>query len=210
MRALLLRIVISAPLLAPIAACGGTTLATDSADGGGDANGGSTLTGSGDGGACSSSIVSFNLAVSSTDPVYLGGPQSQWPDSFACPIWLSVAPAGGAPITLDEECFHSCPRPQPVPPASQSYQWDGTAYTFADPATSSNGGSPECNETCAAPGNYVATFCVGYAGPDAGIEPAPENGSPTCTQVPFVWPPPGGYQSIDVTIAPTANGGEGP
>jgi hypothetical protein len=89
----------------------------------------------------------------------------------------------------------------------QSFTWDGTYYQQAPDDAGSCGGLASCGcevPACAAPGNYVATICVGYADQDAG---PPETAPPTCKQVPFVWPPTSANQSIVESITPTPDGG---
>ena len=193
MRASLTRVLTFLTLLVPaVAGCNGTTRVADSDDAGSD-----------DSGSCSSSSIAFDLDVDSTDPVYYsGGSDPGWGDSFACGGWLAISPAGGSPLKLDQHCFHSCPRAQAAPATNLSFTWDGTTYPFPDGGPTYNG---VCNAVCAAPGNYVATICVGYAGADAGT--SAETAPPTCKQVPFVWPPPAANAMILETITPTLDGG---
>jgi len=186
---------------------------TSTFDAGADASTDSGFTGSGDGGdsgACASGTLTFNLTIDAADPVFLGGPEPQWLNSFGCSGWLAISPAGQTPLLLDENTcmWIGCPASQPAPPTAQSFTWDGTHF----PSPSNGAGlclsmatCSWCVPTCAAHGNYVATMCVGYAG-DAG---APETSPPTCKQVPFVWPPTSANQTIDVTITPTPDGGTG-
>src|SRR5580658_7228650 len=50
---------------------------------------------------CASNGIAFDLTVDATGPVYYGGPQGQgWLDSFGCPSWLAIAPAGEPPLLL--------------------------------------------------------------------------------------------------------------
>jgi hypothetical protein len=176
-------------------ACDGSTDVASSPDGGGTDGGGGACTGGGS--------IAFDLSVDSTDPVYLGGSQPPWPTSLGCPEWLTITTAAGQPLVVSRgDCFIGCVAAGPQTAAPQSFTWDGTYY----PAPTNCSG-PSCSCTapaCAPAGNYVATFCVGYAGPDAGtFASAP----PTCQQVTFTWPPSSATSSIDKTIAPTPDGG---
>jgi hypothetical protein len=147
-------------------------------------------------GECASNGIAFDLSVDATGPVYFGGPQPQWLDSFGCPSWLAIAPSGEPPLNLLKGgCGVGCPAFRPEPAMAQSFTWDGTYYP-------SDAGACQ-TPACAAPGNYVATLCVGYAGEDAGPETAP----PTCKQVAFAWPPTSANQSIVESITPTPDGG---
>jgi hypothetical protein len=153
---------------------------------------------------CVSGGITFDLTVNSTDPVYYsGGSQPGWLQSTACGAWYAISPAGGSPVNVDHDCFHSCPRPEAEPVTNQSFTWDGTTWPFADADTSV--GIVCDTAVCAAPGNYVATICVGYAGADAGA--SAETAPPTCKQVPFVWPPTSANQTFVETITPTLDGG---
>jgi hypothetical protein len=147
--------------------------------------------------ACGGNRIVFDLTVEATGAVYYGGPQDLgWLDSFGCPSWLAIAPAGEPPLNLTKGgCGVACPAFQPEAPVDQSFPWDGAFY----PTDAGACQTP----VCASPGNYVATMCVGYAGAEAGPETAP----PTCKQVPFVWPPTSSNQSIVESIAPTPDGG---
>lgn len=153
---------------------------------------------------CASNGIAFDLTVDATGPVYYGGPQGQgWLDSFGCPSWLAIAPAGAPPLNLVQGgCAVGCPASRPEPAMAQSFTWDGTYYP--------NGTAPcigiacACQTpACAPPGNYVATICVGYAGADGGFQTAP----PTCKQVPFAWRPTSAGQTIVESITPTPDGG---
>jgi hypothetical protein len=183
-----------APLLLLAAtACGGS-IAAGTHDGGASADdGGPVTTGTGGGGAtCTGGAIAFDLTVNTTDPVYFGGGQPPWPTSQGCPEWLTITAAGAPLVVTQGDCFVSCPAFQPESPAPQSFTWNGTYYPVADNACDT--------PACAAPGNYVATFCVGYAPPDGGFG-AP---SPTCQQIPFSWPPGGNAtDGIAVSITPT-------
>ena len=191
---------------------------TSAFDAGVDASTDSGPTGSGDGGdggACAGGTITFNLTIQATGLVYPMGPTPPWPvGSFGCPGWLAIAPANGSSVyssslNLERGGGSSCPifLEQPQPATAHSFAWDGTYYPRQDPADASCIG--DClwdTPVCVPSGNYVATMCVGYAGNDAGV---PETSPPTCEQVPFVWPPTSANQTIDVTIAPTPDGGTG-
>ncbi|HXX66120.1 MAG TPA: hypothetical protein VEK07_03005 [Polyangiaceae bacterium] len=145
---------------------------------------------------CASNAIAFDLTVNATGPVYYGGPQVLgWLDSFGCPYWLAIAPAGEPPLLLVKGGSPSCPAFQPEPAMDQSFIWDGTFYPC-------DGGDCQ-TPACAIDGNYIATICVGYAGEDAGPETAPA----TCKQASFVWPPSSGDASIVESITPTPDGG---
>jgi hypothetical protein len=186
---------ICALCLTPLAAvdCGGSTDAVSSRDGGPATEGGVT---------CAADSIAFDLTIDSTGPVFLGGGQPPWPASLGCPGWLTITTAGGAPLVVSQgDCFVGCPASQPGPAVPQSFTWDGTYYPVPASCTACACTTP----ACAPPGNYVATFCVGYAAPeDAGL---PETDSPTCKQIPFVWPPSPTTSSITETITPTPGGG---
>jgi hypothetical protein len=153
---------------------------------------------------CASNSIAFDLTVDATGPVYYSGPQGQgWLDSFGCPSWLAIAPAGEPALNLVKGgCAVGCPATRPEPAMAQSFTWDGTYYPNATaPCT---GIACACQTpVCAPPGNYVATICVGYGDADAGFQTAP----PTCKQVPFAWPPTSADQSIVESITPTLDGG---
>jgi hypothetical protein len=158
-------------------------------------------------GECASHSLAFDLTVDATGPVYYGGPQPPWLDSFGCPSWLAISPAGEGPLNLQKGgCFVACPAFTPQPAMAQSFTWDGTYYPAQSTYDASAcGGLPSCAcqvPSCAPSGNYVATICAGYAGGEGGTEPAP-----TCKQVPFTWPPTSANQSIDASITPTPDGG---
>ena len=91
---------------------------------------------------------------------------------------------------------------------AKSYTWDGSYYppqqSYDASACTSLPANCACQTpVCAAPGDYVATICVGYGGEDGGVR----NALPTCKAVPFVWPPTSGSASISETITPTPDGG---
>jgi len=177
-------------------------------DAGKAATGDATLDAAGVTGECASNGIAFDLTVAATGPVYYGGPQPPWLDSFGCPSWLAIAPAGAPPLNLVKGgCFVECPAFQPAPATAKSFTWDGTYYpSQGNYDAGSCGVLPSCacqTPACAPAGNYVATMCVGYAGEDAGPETAP----PTCRQVPFAWPPTSANQSIVESITPTPDGG---
>jgi hypothetical protein len=178
---------------------GGGTGDSSSPDGGTD----SAISDGGAGGCTDGGSIAFDLTIDSTDPVYLSGSRPPWPAGLGCSGWLTITNAAGQPLVVSQgDCFLGCPAARPQTAAPQSFTWDGTYY----PASSSCTG-PSCSCTapaCAPAGNYAATFCVSYAGPDAGmVETAP----PTCQEVTFAWPPSSATSSIDETITPTPDGG---
>ena len=148
-------------------------------------------------GTCGSFDLKFDLTVGGSSPVYYAGATT------CAGSWLSVAPADGTPLLLiADACNIPCAASSaglPEAPAPQSLSWGGTYYPIVD--------NDQCaTPACAAPGNYIATFCViDGAGDDAGVpEGTP---SPTCKQVPFVWPPTSAGASVSATITPTPDGG---
>jgi hypothetical protein len=180
---------------------GGTDAASSRDDGGTDA-----ASSQDSGGVCTGGgSIAFDLTVDSTDPVYFGGSQPPWPTSLGCPGWLTVTTAAGEPLVVSQgNCFVGCPAATPETAAPQSFTWNGTYYPVPTYCT---GPTPACSCTtpaCAPAGTYAATFCVGYAGPDAGTF---TSAGPTCKQVTFTWPPSSAASSIDETIAPTPDGG---
>jgi hypothetical protein len=129
--------------------------------------------------------------------------------------WLSILPAdGGTELGLVMQCVPNCGDCQPVAcsnlcalaspltDAGAHLSWDGTYLR-----SGTCGGGTSCTASaCAAAGNYVARLC-GYAEPpDASSSslgpPACTLASqtPTCTDIPFVWPPPSGTASFTGTI----------
>jgi hypothetical protein len=87
----------------------------------------------------------------------------------------------------------------PLGEAGSEFDWDGTYYTCADP-------SPTClAKLCAAPGQYVARFCV-YEEP-AGPSGEDCTGAATlrCTQAPFVWPPTDAGSTVLGFLGPDAS-----
>lgn len=116
------------------------------------------------------------------------------------PGWLTITSAGSPLVVSKGDCFVGCVASQPEPATAQSFTWDGT---YCPVPANCSGASCACvTPACAPPGNYVATFCVGYAPPDAGPPPPP-----TCKQISFAWPPTPATQSITASITPTPDGG---
>lgn len=181
-----------------IAGCSRATHVASSDDGGGvttskSNDAGVTTTGdaSAMGDGCAGNDITFDLTVDATGPVYFGGPQPPWLDSFGCPSWLAISPTGKSPINVANGCVSQCIASRAEPAPAQSFTWNGTYYPACETAA------------CAPAGNYVATICVGYAAEDGGAQTSP----PTCKQVPFVWPPTSANQSIVESITPTPDGG---
>lgn len=151
---------------------------------------------------CSPFGIRFNLTVEGSSPVYFGGPQGQWLDSWGCPWWLAIAPVGGAAFNLAKGgCDTSCPAFRPEPPTPQSYTWDGTYYPYISDA-SENLDSDCDTPVCAPAGEYFARLCVADGQRDAG---APER-PPTCKQFTFTWPPTAA-QVLTASITPLPDGG---
>jgi hypothetical protein len=112
----------------------------------------------------------------------------------SCSDWISIRAAGGASVALADPCETSCSDCQPV-------GCPGGCGTFIDPVTSPltrswNGGFYEpgtcgtgltcVSPACALGGQYVATMCVAPPGDAGTCEP---NGTGSCVEVPFAWPP---------------------
>src|SRR5580658_6075341 len=64
---------------------------------------------------CASNSIAFDLTVDATGPVYYSGPQGQgWLDSFGCPSWFAIAPAGEPALNLVKGgCAVGCPATRP-------------------------------------------------------------------------------------------------
>ena len=165
---------------------------------------------SGDAGqTCLAGTVSFvlHLAAGSTTTYCLGAPGSCTSD------WLSILAAdGGESLSLVYGCVPDCSNCQPVPcpllceipsplgPAGAHISWDGR---FVEHLMC--GASLACARTvCAPAGNYIARMCGYPEAPDASSalqQCLRSSSTPTCTDVPFVWPPPSGTSSVEGLIA---------
>ena len=201
-----------APLsLAGALGCNSVTLvAVDGGQDGGDA-GAPGEAGSGDAAACAEASVKFVLtaAAGSATGYCLGAPGN------CSGEWLSIRAADGGDLSLVAGCIAqcgpcmavACPNICAVPTLlganGATQTWDGTTY----PHGTCGAGLSCYDESCAPPGSYIATMC-GYAtaGADASTAPGCSSGAttPTCTDVPFDWPPASGTATVQGTI-----GGDG-
>jgi hypothetical protein len=170
-------------------------------DGGANSDANAGDTGSADAG-CVTGLVTFQVqtAPGSSAAYCLGAPDS------CSSSWLTVRPAdGGAPLSIGLACEAACANCQPVACSDQcavpSRLGDGGAQSTWDGTYSASG---TCGATamacvspaCAAPGNYVATFCGYAASPDASAFECTGSSTPTCTDKPFVWPPAAGSSPV--------------
>ena len=158
-----------------------------------------------DGPACLTGTVSFSFhaAAASMTSYCLGKPGACTND------WLSILTADGSEsLSLVygcvPDCSHcetlSCPlicEPStPLGASGVQMSWDGT---FVEHLTC--GASIACTHpACAPAGNYIARLCAYAELPGAGST-CPGSSTPTCTDVPFMWPPPGGASSVEGVIA---------
>jgi hypothetical protein len=153
--------------------------------------------------ACSSFDLKFELTVSGSSPVYYSGATT------CLGSWVSIAPANapasGDPLLLTaHECNLPCPAATdgvPEAPAPRSLSWDGTYYPVV--LLQGQQGAKCDTPACAAPGNYIATFCViEGAGADGGADASTDGSppSPTCKQVQFVWPPTSAGATVSATL----------
>lgn len=177
---------------------------SSSTDAGANSDGNAGDTGSADAG-CVTGSVTFEIqaAPGSSTAYCLGAPD------MCSSQWLTVRPAdGGAPLNLGSGCETQCGNCQPVACANQcavpSRLGDGGAQTTWDgtySASATCGAGVACiSPACAAPGNYVATFC-GYATlPDASALECMGSSTATCTDKTFVWPPLAGSSPVQGVI----------
>jgi hypothetical protein len=162
---------------------------------------------------CVKGIVNFEIqaAPGSTTAYCLGAPGS------CSSNWLGIRLAGGTDLGLSMICEADCHDCQPVACANlcavtarlgdggAQTSWDGNYF-----ASSTCGAGTACvNEACAPAGNYVASFC-GYAtSADASAFECIGSSSPTCTDVPFMWPLPAGSAPIVGIIGGTTTADAG-
>jgi len=171
--------------------------APSSSDGAGAGDSGGADTGATDAG-CVTGMVSFEIqaAAGATMGYCLGAPG-------ACSSnWLSIRPAdGGAELGIDMPCETMCNAAcQPIACTDQcavpsrlgdggaQTTWDGTEFF----SSTCGAGIPCVNQACAPAGSYVASFCVYAAAADSGAFDCMGSSTPTCTDVPFAWPPAAG------------------
>jgi hypothetical protein len=159
-----------------------------------------------DGGSCLTGTVNFelHLAPGATGTTYcLGGPGSCTDGD-----WLSILTAdGGNGLSQVRGCVPDCSNCQPAACANLcaaptalgdggvTRAWNGAYWQHSTCGAS----SLSCtNDECAPAGNYIAHLC-GYPQPtDAGalVGPCLPSSTPTCVDVPFVWPPPSGAATV--------------
>jgi hypothetical protein len=193
--------------LASAVGCNARRTLAPSSDAAADASDGSR--GSDGAPACLTGTVSFSFhaAAGSATSYCLGQPA-------ACTgEWLYILAADGAESLslvygcvpdcsqcLPPSCPDICVTPSPLGAAGAHTSWDGT---FVEHLTC--GASIACTRpACAPAGHYIAHMC-GYATPP-GATPTCQGAAstPTCTDVPFTWPPPSGASSVEGVI-----GGDG-
>jgi hypothetical protein len=136
--------------------------------------------------------------------------------------WLSILTAdGGSGISLVRGCVPDCsdcmaaPCPIVCAPitalgdAGARSSWNGAYWQHSTCGPS----ALSCtNDECAPAGEYIARFCGYPQAPDAGASPTQclPSATPTCVDVPFVWPPPSGAASVSAVIGgPTVDAGAG-
>jgi hypothetical protein len=184
-----------------VTGCGGSTFMTSPDGGGGGpdagqdgASGVDASDGGGDGpGACPTKSIDFVLQVAggSIQSFCNGGP--------GCALgWLTIVGPGGTALSLGAPCATDCNKCQPIacplicavsspiPQGGLQQSWDGTVYD-----SSTCGAGISCTTPdCAAAGSYTAHMCA-YA-TDAAADASfgvCTGSTPTCVDVPFVWPP---------------------
>ncbi len=124
-------------------------------------------------------------------------------DASGCDAsFLSITREDGTPVDIRGGCVASCDDCRPIacpaacrPPGTigatgVTSTWNGTTFE-----TSTCGQGTQCAKThCAAPGTYVAHMCGYPSKPqDGGVSGVCQavTQTPTCTDVPFTWPPTG-------------------
>jgi hypothetical protein len=161
---------------------------------------------------CAIGNVTFSLRRAPASSVaYCLGPPGTCTDSE----WLSILPAGGGgSLSLVHgcvpECADSC---QPIGctlicghatslgDGGVTASWNGT-YVLHETC----GAAVACaRSACAPPGQYIAHFCGYPVAPDASATSGACVGEspPTCTDVPFVWPPPTGSSVVQGELGGT-------
>jgi hypothetical protein len=157
---------------------------------------------------CVKGTVNFEIqaAPGSTTTYCLGAPGS------CSSTWLGIRPASGTDLGLGMTCEADCRNCQPIACsnlcAAAARLGDGGAQTSWDGnyfASSTCGAGTAClNEVCAPAGNYVASFCGFATSADAAAFACiGSSQTPTCTEVPFTWPPPAGSPPIVGVIGGT-------
>jgi hypothetical protein len=125
--------------------------------------------------------------------------------------WLSILTADGAQtLGLVDGCLPDCEDncqpvacpllcepPMPFGASGGSTTWDGTFVEYLR-----CGASIACaHSACAPAGNYIARMCLYAAPPGSETTCQGLATTPTCTDVPFTWPPPPGASSVDGVIS---------
>ena len=164
-------------------------------------------------GGCVTASVNFDLRPGVGAPPYcLGAPGSCSSD------WFGVRPAHGTSLGLEANCRTQCSDCQPVACSNlcaaavrlgdggAQTSWEGTYF-----APSTCGVATSClNQACAPPGNYIATFCGYAANADASTFDCVGSSTPTCTDIPFVWPPAPGSPFVQGFLGgPPPDAGDG-
>jgi hypothetical protein len=162
---------------------------------------------------CVMGTVSFDIETppGTTTPYCLGAPGT------CSSTWLDIRPVGGTSLGIEMPCETTCAACQPIACANlcaaasrlgdggAQTSWDGTYF-----ASGTCGTTTACvRQACAPAGEYVAKFC-GYATTaDAGVLGCVGSSStPTCTELPFTWPPQAGSGPVVGIIgAPAADAG---
>lgn len=166
-------------------------------------------------GTCPTGSIEFEMDVApGASTIYCSGAGA------GCAAgWLSILPPGDAgELTIDAPCLTecsvcqpmtcpglACAAPIPVTAAGEKRTWDGTFYTSGTCGSGFTCTSP----SCAPAGQYVARMCADAEQvPDAAVGACLAATTPTCVDVDFDWPPPGGQGTVIGTLgAPENNGG---
>jgi hypothetical protein len=151
-----------------------------------------------DGGAtCSSGTIRFTFLSTSLGTYCIGAPGT------CTSTWLSIR--GRDEIVVDRPCLADCSICEPMGcPAlcaaptrmrsgGESRTWDGTSYRVE-----TCGGGLACVERgCVPAGPYLARMCA-YRDLSADAPPSicSPTEKPTCIEVPFEWPPSGGFREV--------------
>lgn len=157
------------------------------------------------GAGCLPGTVSFTLHVAAgSTTTYCMSARGACSDS-----WLSILTADGkGSFNLDFGCVPDCSgacqpltcptvcvAPQPIGAAGVQRSWDGTYVEHG----ACGAGIPCAHSLCAPAGSYIAHMC-GIPDPPGSSGTCQSQSTPTCTDVPFVWPPPSGASTIEGTI----------
>jgi hypothetical protein len=152
-----------------------------------------------DGGStCPSGVIRFTFLSTSLGTYCIGEPGT------CTNTWLSIH-GGSDEIVIDRPCLGDCTTCEPtgcpalcaaptrMRPGGEERTWDGTIFR-----TATCGAGLSCVErACAHAGPYIARMCayrdLSADAPPSICSPAP---TPSCTQVPFEWPPSGGFREV--------------